>query len=277
MNDTPPFKIIRTADHEAMSQAAVARITAQLRRKPDSLLILATGGTPERTYHLLADQGRTEPGLCDRLRILKLDEWGGLSMDDPATCEVALRRTLVGPLGIGPDRFAGWQSSPADIEAECRRMRQWLAEHGPADLCVLGVGINGHLGFNEPGEHLQPGPHCAELSSESRQHPMLSQARGQPCYGVTLGLRDILQSHEILLLVSGAKKESQLRRLLKPEITPRFPASFLWLHEAVTVCCDEASFPALSPGTSSSVAMTRLAGERKSRLLSRGGCVDTRV
>ena len=77
MDDILPFKIIRTADHEAMSQAAVARITAQLRRKPDSLLILATGGTPERTYQLLADRGRAEPGLCDRLRIIKLDEWGG--------------------------------------------------------------------------------------------------------------------------------------------------------------------------------------------------------
>jgi len=250
MNASPPFDIIRAADHEAMSQAAAARLVAQLRRKPDSLLILATGNTPERAYQLLAERGRAEPGLCDRLCILKLDEWGGLSMDDPATCEVALRRTLVGPLGIGPDRFSGWHSTPADIEAECRRIRQWLAEHGPADLCVLGLGLNGHLGFNEPGDHLQPGPHRARLSSESKQHTMLDQARGQPGYGLTLGLRDILQSREILLLVSGVQKAPQLRRLLQPEITPQFPASFLWLHAAVTVCCDVAALP-VNPADSS--------------------------
>lgn len=244
MNPSSSFDLIRAADHEAMSQAAVARMVAQSQRKPDSLFILATGGTPERTYQLLAERGRAAPGLCDRLRILKLDEWGGLSMDDPATCEVALRRTLVGPLGISPDRFAGWQSTPSDIAAECDRIREWLAEHGPADLCVLGLGLNGHLGFNEPGEHMHPGPHRAELSRESKEHAMLHQARGQPGYGLTLGLRDILQSREILLLVSGARKEAQLRRLLKPEITPRFPASFLWLHTAVTVCCDEAALPA---------------------------------
>ena len=243
MNTPPPFDIIRTADHEAMSQAAAARLVAQLRRKPDSLLILATGGTPERTYQLLAERGRAEPGLCDCLRILKLDEWGGLSMDDPATCEVALRRTLVDPLRIGPERFAGWQSAPSDIAAECDRMRQWLAEHGPADLCVLGLGLNGHLGFNEPGDHMQPGPHQAELSDESRRHSMLDQARRQPVCGLTLGVGDILHSREILLLVSGAQKAPQLRRLLRPEISPQFPASFLWLHAAATVCCDEAAYP----------------------------------
>lgn len=244
MNTTPPFHLVRTADYEAMSQAAVGLIVAQLRRKPDSLLILATGGTPERAYQLLAERGHAERGLCDHLRILKLDEWGGLSMDDPATCEAALRRALVGPLGIGADRFFGWHSAPPDIPAECNRMRRWLAHHGPADLCVLGIGLNGHLGLNEPGECMQPGPHRAELSSESKQHSMLKQSRGQPGYGLTLGLRDILQSREILLLVSGAKKQGQLRRLLQPEISPRFPGSFLWLHAAVTVCCDEAALPA---------------------------------
>lgn len=249
MNSSPPFQFARTADHEAMSEVAAARIAAQLRRKPDSLLILATGDTPERAYQLLAENGRAEPGLCDRLRILKLDEWGGLSMDDPATCEVALRRALVSPLGIGPDRFAGWQSEPPDIQHECDRMTQWLEKHGPADMCVLGLGLNGHLGFNEPGECVMPGPHRAELSSESMQHSMLCQARGQPGYGLTLGLRDILQSRKILLLVSGARKEPQLRRLLQPIITPHFPASFLWLHAAVTVCCDAAALPA-SPADS---------------------------
>ena len=245
MNTSPPFDIIRATDHEAMSQAAVARMVAQLQRQPDSLFILATGGTPERTYQLLAERGRAEPSLCDRLRILKLDEWGGLSMDDPATCEVALRRALVGPLGISTERFVGWQSAPSDIVAECDRIRQWLAEHGPADLCVLGLGLNGHLGFNEPGDHLQPGPHRAELSSESKRHSMLHQARGQPVCGLTLGVGDILRSREILLLVSGAQKAPQLRRLLRPEISPQFPASFLWLHAAATVCCDEAAYPAI--------------------------------
>ena len=194
MNLSCPFHIHRADSHEAMSQAAAAHMEAQLRRKPDSLLILASGATPERAYQLLAERGRGEPALCDRMRVLKLDEWGGLSMSDPATCEVALRRALIDPLGISPDRFAGWQSSPSDIASECDRMGEWIKNNGPADLCVLGLGLNGHLGFNEPGDFMQPGPHRAELSGESKRHPMLNEARGQPGYGLTLGLRDILQS-----------------------------------------------------------------------------------
>ena len=243
MNPSCPFQIQRAADYEAMSLAAAARMEAQLRRKPDSLMILASGCTPERAYELLAGRGQVEPELCARLRILKLDEWGGLRMNDPATCEVAMRRALIGPLRIGPDRFVGWQSMPSDIAAECHRMGQWLENHGPADLCVLGLGLNGHLGFNEPGGHMQAGPHRAELSIESKQHPMLNVSSRQPGYGLTLGLRNILQSREILLLVSGARKEFQLRRLLQPEITSQIPASFLWLHPDVTVCCDEGALP----------------------------------
>jgi galactosamine-6-phosphate isomerase len=226
-----------------MSQAAAAHMEAQLRRRPDALLILASGDTPTLAYELLAGRGLAEPGLCDRMRILKLDEWVGLGMDDPATCEQALREALVDRIGIGPDRYAGWNSCPANIPAECERIRRWLAGQGPADLCVLGLGLNGHLGFNEPGDRLQPGPHLAELSTTSKGHSMLSRTRGQPRHGLSLGVRDILLSREVLLMVSGARKRSQLRRLLRPEISPQFPASFLWLHPAVTICCDASSYP----------------------------------
>lgn len=238
-----PFHLHRSADYAAMSAAATAHIAGQLRREPDSLLILATGSSPARTYSLLAERGRSEPELCNRMRILKLDEWGGLEMEDPATCETALRKALVEPLGIGSERFLGWQSNPPNVQAECARLRRLLDQVGPADLCVLGLGLNGHLGFNEPGPIASPEPHRAELSAESMQHSMLKTARGRPQFGLTLGLRDILQSREVLLLVSGAQKRTQLQRLLRPEVTPEFPASFLWLHPALTIYCDAEAMP----------------------------------
>jgi galactosamine-6-phosphate isomerase len=241
MPDLTPFQIACATDHEAMSQLAVAQIVAQLRTKPDSLLVLATGSTPHRAYQFLADQGRAEQGLCDQMRILKLDEWGGLTMDDPATCEAALRATLIHPLRVDAERYCAWQSDPPDVDAECCRIARWLREHGPADLCVLGLGINGHLGFNEPNDHLRPHTHRAQLSKESMGHSMLRQARAQPAFGLTLGISDILASSKILLLVSGKSKHAQLCRLSQPEISPSFPASFLWLHPRVTVCCDEAA------------------------------------
>ena len=240
---THPFLLHRALDHEAMSRAAADAVIACVRRKPDALLVLATGATPERAYGLLAEQAQVEPGLFNRVRLLKLDEWGGLAPDDPATCEMYIRRVLVEPLRITSDRFHGWESRPADVAAECARVSRLLEQQGPADISILGLWINGHLGFNEPADALQPGPHQAELSAESRGHSMLQSSRSTPRYGLTLGIRDLLQSRELFLLVSGKHKRQQLQRLLQPEITPQFPGSFLWLHRAATIFCDAEASP----------------------------------
>jgi galactosamine-6-phosphate isomerase len=238
-----PFLVRRARDHEAMSQAAARALIEQLRRKPDTLLVLATGATPERTYRLLAERGLQEPDLGRQVRIAKLDEWGGLDPDDPASCEDYLRRVLCDPLGIVPERRFGWRCRPTDPTAECCRVRELMTQLGPADVCVLGLGVNGHLGFNEPGPTASPWPHQAVLSKASLDHSMVKVARRRPEYGLTLGLRDILGARQVWLLVSGTHKREPLRRLLQPAIATDAPASFLWLHPALTIFCDEAAWP----------------------------------
>src|SRR4051794_38780999 len=102
------------ADHEQMSRLAADSISEAVRARPDLLLGVATGSTPTRTYQLLTDIGRAAPPHFDRLRLLKLDEWGGLDMDDPATCEVYFHQHLVRPLNVSPDRYAAWNSRPTN-------------------------------------------------------------------------------------------------------------------------------------------------------------------
>jgi len=223
-------------DHETMSGAAADWLTRRLRTNPGALLCLATGGTPERTYELLARQ----PALLRRARLLKLDEWGGLARTDPATCEAYLQRVLVRPLGQH-HTLHGFRCRPRDPEAECRRVNAWIEANGPIDLCVLGLGVNGHLGFNEPAATLPPFAHVAKLSAASLKHGMLSAAREQPNYGMTLGLANLLASREILLVVSGSHKRAALQRLLESDVTTRFPATFLWLHPRVTLLADRAA------------------------------------
>jgi galactosamine-6-phosphate isomerase len=235
------------ANAEAMSRAAAAHLTQTLRARPDALLCLATGASPARTYELLAQRGRAERSLFGRARMLKLDEWGNLADDDPASCELYLREKLIQPLRIPPDRFFGWRNQPADPAAECRRVATWLAANGPIDVNVLGLGTNGHLGFNEPAAHLQPGPHVARLSSTSLSHSMLGGSRRKVHSGLTLGMADILHSKEIVLLVSGRHKAEPMRTLFTRRITPRFPVSFLWLHPNVHLFCDRAATRFLPP------------------------------
>ena len=174
------------------------------------------------------------------MKVIKLDEWGGLAMERPGTCETFLRNALVTPLGLD-SRYIGFNSNPANPAAECARIRDWLAANGPIDTAVLGLGLNGHLGFNEPDDALQPHTHIATLSPESLRHSMLANEPERPTFGLTLGMSDLLHARRILLLVTGKAKRDALRRLIQGPITTRFPASFLHLHPEVTLLVDAAA------------------------------------
>jgi galactosamine-6-phosphate isomerase len=231
------------ADHEAMSRHAAEWLVARLREQPAGLFCLASGSTPTRTYSLLAAHYVTEPALFSEIRVVKLDEWGGLAADDPASCEYHLRRTLIDPLGLGA-RYVSFNGQAADPQAECARIADLLAVNGPIDTCVLGLGINGHLGFNEPAGELQPDAHVAKLSEASLKHGMLASARSSPTFGLTLGMADLLQARQVLLLVSGGAKAAPMRRLLEGRITTHFPASLLGLHSQVKLYCDAEAYGA---------------------------------
>ena len=221
--------------HEDLSQQAAAIILRQLDAKKDMLLCAATGNTPARTYQLLAQEYGNEPDRFSDLRVLKLDEWGGLPMTDPGSCEYYLRTRFLTPLNIDDRRFLSFRSDPADPQEECRRIQGQLSEAGPIDCCLLGLGLNGHIGFNEPAGFLQPGCHTARLSTTTLQHTMVAAANRQPAFGLTLGMADILQARMILILISGSSKKDIARKFLSRKVTPELPASFLWLH-ANTIC-----------------------------------------
>lgn len=228
-------------DAEAMSRAVAARLAAELQRRRDALICLASGASPRRAYELLVAHARTAPALYAAARWMKLDEWGGLALDDPASCETFLREILLTPLGVPPARYFGWESQPADPQAECRRVATWLETNGPIDIQVLGLGKNGHLGFNEPAQQFQPAPHVATLTAESLSHAMLARSKTRPSYGLTLGMDAITSARRILLVVSGGHKARQLQRLATQEISPWFPASILRRCEQVSVFCDAAA------------------------------------
>jgi galactosamine-6-phosphate isomerase len=228
-------------DHEAVSQRAAECVVEGLRKKPTSLLCLAAGSTPTRTYELLALQGAKEPSLFQHCRIIKLDEWGGLPAGDPATCDLQIRQTLVSPLNL-TDRYIAFESNPLDPDAEAARIADWLDRNGPIDISVLGLGINGHLGFTEPAEYLQPSAHVAQLSEASLAHAMLAKSNVRPRYGLTLGMADLIQSRLILLLVTGPTKRDPLQHLLGGRISTAFPASMLQVHPNVLLICDAAAY-----------------------------------
>ncbi len=226
------------ASYQDMSREAAEVICRQLAKRPGLLLCASAGETPTRAYELLAGRGATKPALFKYMRVLQIDEWGGLSSDSAATCAVDLKRKLLKPLGIPAKRFKGFNSSATNPGAECERVRRWLQANGPIDVCILGLGKNGHIAMNEPAKSLIPHSHVTELTESSRRHGMLRGLARKPRYGMTLGIADILHSRKILLLVSGHSKRGALKRLMSSGISTGFPASLLWTHPDATVLCD---------------------------------------
>jgi galactosamine-6-phosphate isomerase len=118
---------------------------------------------------------------------------------------------------------------------------KWLDENGPIDLCVLGLGVNGHIGFNEPAAFLQAHAHVAQLADASLAHSMVKRCNTRPQYGLTLGMVDLLRSRHILILATGASKRRPLELLISGRITTEFPASLLQLHSNVQLICNAAA------------------------------------
>lgn len=228
---------------EAVAVAAADIVCDLLRSTPTAHLCLAAGGTPRPLYGELTRRAQAGAVSLALARITKLDEWYGLPLEHPATCETDLRQHLLDPLGLPEANYLGFDSLASDPLAECARVLAAMQERGPFDLSILGLGLNGHLGMNEPAEELQRHPHYAELSEVSRNHAMLRDTPKPPTHGMTIGMADLLQSRQVILLVTGSSKQEALQRLLDGPLTTQFPASLLHLHPNCVCVADAAAAP----------------------------------
>jgi galactosamine-6-phosphate isomerase len=242
--DSSALRIDVADSYEVMSRRAEQLIVEELKQRPSLILCASAGGTPTLLYELLAARHRREPRLFGRMRVLQIDEWGGLPPGTPASCASDLHVKLLRPLAITKDRYVGFRTKAKNPEQECNRIARWLAANGPVDICILGLGLNGHVAMNEPAESLAPHAHVARLTRSSLNHAMLKQLRQKPRYGLTVGMGDILSSRTVVLLVNGRHKRAAVKRFLKPAVTTHFPASFLWLHPKTIVMCDKEALPA---------------------------------
>ena len=225
--------------YERLSAHAAALVTADVERKRDLLLCPATGSSPTGMYRELARRAAADPELFRSISVIALDEWGGLRETDPGATTGYLKEHLLAPLGVPTERFAAFDTT-ADPATACGRLRAQLERIGPIDVCVLGLGMNGHIGFNEPTPALVPHCHVARLSEESRRHAMARAMKNPPEFGLTLGMREILGARHIVLLVTGEGKQAIAAKLLAGEVTTMLPASLLWLHGNVDCLVDMA-------------------------------------
>lgn len=227
-------------DKDELAESAAKFIADKILQQPNLLLCAATGNTPTVTYKKMVDQLTIEKAA--HLRILKLDEWGGVPIKHPATCEQYLLTHILKPLQIPKERYFGFTSNPENRMQEVERIQDLIKKEHPIDICVLGLGANGHIAFNEPAIDLKPHCHIAQLSQKSMQHSMAIEMKEKPTYGLTLGMADILQSKTIVLLITGEHKRAITKAFLSKKITTHLPASFLWLHPNVFCFVDRFAY-----------------------------------
>lgn len=225
------MQITRCSTVEELNELASDLLVYEIKQNPQSLFCPATGNSPTGIYKKLAEK---QFGIVvAHLVFIKLDEWYGLGADDAGSCEEYLNKHLLQPLKISPECVISFDGKTSDPDKEFERVRKYLDDNGPIDLCVLGLGANGHIAFNEPADTLQPQPHLAVLSEASLAHKMVSNSGVQLKYGMTLGMADILQSKKIILPVFGKSKRAVMEKLMEGKISTDLPASFLWLHPDV--------------------------------------------
>ena len=235
------MKVIPCSDYDEMSQLAVQSVLSELKKNPDQLLCPASGNSAVGVFESLAQAFKENPQNFKELRILMLDEWYGLAPEDPNSCEAFLQKHIIQPLSISKERYFSFTSHASDPERECKRMADKLNQQGPIDICILGIGRNGHIGFNEPADSLTPYCHVAPLSEMSKNHAMIAEIESPPEFGLTLGMVDILQAKKIILLLTGDSKRNVIEELLSKKITTQLPASLLWLHPNVECYLDRQS------------------------------------
>ena len=221
------------------SRRASDRLKSVLKGVDNPVLMVPTGNTPRRLYReLVADSLDTI--AWPQARLFALDEYVGVAADDPRSFRYQLWSELCSPLGLSATQLHSPDGMAREPSVEADRYEETLRKHGPVSLCVLGVGSNGHIAFNEPGSDQQSLTHVAKLSESTRNdNAALFEGGSVPTHALSVGIATIMASEQILLVAFGAAKAQAVQKLVAGEPDPAFPVSYLASHPQLTVIVDE--------------------------------------
>lgn len=230
------LKILSAKDYSEMSSIAAEIIANIVKEKPDAVLGLATGNTPIGMYKKLIEMYKAGEVDFSKVKTVNLDEYVGLGADDQNSYRAYMNKNLFSGINIDINNTNVPNGLAADIEAECKRYEDVIKRLGSQDIQVLGIGVNGHIGFNEPSITFNKGTHVVELTDSTiGVNSKIFKNLAAGAKAITMGIKNIMNAKQILLIADGDSKKDILRKALYGEITPNVPASVLQLHPNVTV------------------------------------------
>ena len=235
------MKIYKAKDYKDMSRKAANIISAQVIMKPNCVLGLATGSTPIGTYDQLVEWYNKGDLDFSEVTTVNLDEYKGLPRTNDQSYYYFMHQHLFDRVNIDPERTNVPNGMEPDAEKECGRYEELIRSLGGVDLQLLGLGHNGHIGFNEPGEAFEKETHCVDLTESTIEanKRFFASADDEPKQAYTMGIKTIMQAKKILIVVNGENKADIVERAFFGPVTPEVPASILQLHNDVTLVGDE--------------------------------------
>lgn len=237
------MKIYKAKDYKEMSRKAANIISAQVILKPDSVLGLATGSSPIGTYEELIERYKKGDLDFSQVTSVNLDEYKGLTPDNDQSYYYFMQENLFKHININKENTFIPDGTQPDSQKACDAYNGIIHSVGGVDLQLLGLGNNGHIGFNEPDESFAKETHCVDLapSTIEANARFFSSKEEVPTKAYTMGIKTIMEAKKILLVVSGEGKADIVRDAFFGPITPRVPASILQLHPDVILVGDEAA------------------------------------
>ena len=235
------MRIYKATDYNDMSRKAANIISAQIIMKPDCVLGLATGSSPVGTYKQLIEWYNKNNLDFSEVTSINLDEYKGLSPEDPQSYRYFMNTHLFDHVNIDKNRTFVPDGLATDPEKACAEYNANIIKQGGIDLQLLGIGPNGHIGFNEPADHFEAGTHCVDLTDATIQanKRFFASEEDVPRKAYTMGIGNIMRAKSILLVANGKNKAKALAAALKGPVTPQCPASILQFHPNAIIVADE--------------------------------------
>ncbi|WP_059102856.1 glucosamine-6-phosphate deaminase [Shouchella shacheensis] len=237
------MNIIRVKDYEEMSRQAAAHLYKRMTAGKRMTMGLATGATPERTYDLIIEKAEGDNQSFHHIHTFNLDEYAGLDSSDTNSYRYYMNQRFFNHIDLPKEQTHLPNGMAPDLEEECHRYEDELKQTGGLDVQLLGIGSNGHIGFNEPGTSFSSRTHVVALTKETREANAryFTSMNAVPKHAITMGIETIMEAKEIILLVSGEAKAEAYDRLLSGGVDEFFPASILKKHPNVLLIADEAA------------------------------------
>ena len=240
------MKIIISNNYEAMSEKAFEDIVAIMQAASKPLICVASGDSPSGIYKNIVKGVGSNKININSWSFLGLDEWVGLNGDDEGSCRYHLNRELFTPLNIPTNRICFFDGAASDLEDECNITEAHIKEHNGIEIAILGLGMNGHIGMNEPNTSIYTRSHIINLDPLTVEVGQKYFKKPQPLTkGITLGIDTLMDAKHIVLVVNGAKKADIVKKVMEGPISEAVPASLLRNHPNCSIYLDEAAAAAL--------------------------------